>query len=100
MRREELRHAEAARAIAEARSPYSFNWCWNVSEAQLRYDRAVYHAACAERGAMLDAMRQAVAYGWRELPLVQVEPAFEFCRGDAELDRLLDEARRAPPLPV
>ena len=100
MRPEEARHAAAARSIAAARTPYSFNWCWLVSEAELHYDRAVYHATCADRSAMLEDLRQAVACGWKEPALVQLEPAFELMRDDPALEPLLDEVRRAVPLPA
>ena len=99
MRREEARHAAAAEALMAARAPYRFNWCWFVSEAELHYDRAVYDATSVDRDGMLGALSRAVACGWKELALVQLEPGFEFCRGDPGLERLLDEARRTPPLP-
>ena len=99
MRPEEARHAAAARAMAAARTPYSFNWCWLVSEAEMHHDRAVYHATCADRHAMLQDLRRAVACGWKETALVRLEPAFELIRDDPALKPLLDEALRAVPPP-
>jgi hypothetical protein len=99
MRRREDLHLEAARRITTTREPYNFNWCWGVSEAELNYDWAVYHAACAEPEAMLESLRTAVAFGWREIALIDLEPAFAFTRGNPAVQHLLGQARNKPPLP-
>ena len=100
MRPEETRHAAAAQAVLDARGPNRFNWCWFVSEGELHYDRAVYYATCADRAATLDALGRARASGWQEVPLLELEPAFDFCRADPELKLLREDVRRAAPLPA
>jgi DNA-binding SARP family transcriptional activator/Tfp pilus assembly protein PilF len=99
MRREEQRYAGAARAITATREPYSFTWCWFVSEGELHYDWAVYHATCGDRNAMLDSLRTGARYGWREVPLLDLEPGFAFCRNDPALQDVRDEVHRMPKLP-
>jgi hypothetical protein len=99
LRSEEARHAEAAREVTLSRRHYSFAWCWFVSEAELHYDWALYHATCAEKGKMLDDLRQAVSQGWAEVSLLDLDPAFAFYRSDREVRAVLEQARRLEPLP-
>jgi DNA-binding SARP family transcriptional activator/tetratricopeptide (TPR) repeat protein len=99
MRSEEGRHARRAAELTAARAPYSFNWCWGVSDAEMHYDWAIYHATRGDRDAMLVALRHAIAFGWREVTLLETEPAFAFARGDRALESVAAEALRRPPLP-
>lgn len=94
------RHARNASRLTATRSTYCFNWCWGVSEAEMHYDWAVYHAACGDRGAMLDELRAATDHGWREFMLLDREPAFASCHGDPEVAALRERASRRRPLPV
>jgi DNA-binding SARP family transcriptional activator len=99
MRVEEVRHARRALDLTTLRAPHSFTWCWGVSDAELHYDWAILHATRGDRDAMLAALRQAIAFGWREVALLEVEPAFAFLRGDAAIATVVAEALRRPPLP-
>jgi tetratricopeptide (TPR) repeat protein len=99
LRSEEARHAEAAREVTLSRRHYSFAWCWFVSEAELHYDWALYHATCAAKGKMLDDLRQAVSQGWAEVSLLDLDPAFAFYRSDPEVKAVFEQARRLQPLP-
>src|SRR3712207_1113266 len=98
MRPEESRHARFARDVTSARGPYRFTWCWGVCEAELHYDWAVYHAICADRDAMLAALRTAGSYGWRALSVLDGEPAFACARDDEALRALEAELRCRPRL--
>ena len=81
MRPEEERHATAAHGITSARAPWCFNWCWGVSEAEMHYDWAVYHAECTDREAMAASLDRARDFGWHEVGLLDIEPAFAFSSG-------------------
>ena len=48
---------------------------------------------------MLRALRAAVSLGWRDLALLDSDPAFAFARDDTTLRRLEEEALRRPPFP-
>jgi DNA-binding SARP family transcriptional activator/Tfp pilus assembly protein PilF len=100
MRPEEERHVQNATRLTANRDGFCFNWCWGVSEAELHYDWAVYHANSANLHATLASLRKAFDYGWRDISRIDVEPAFAFCRRDASMAALAEEVRRAPPLPV
>jgi hypothetical protein len=98
MRFEEERHAGEARALTETRVHYSFNWCWGVSEAELHYDWAVYHAECSDGDATRASLYRAMDYGWRETSQLDVEPAFAASRASDDMRATLDEAGRRPGL--
>lgn len=66
----------------------------------MRYDWAVYHATVGDRDAMRDDLQHAIALGWRETRMLELEPAFASMRGDSVLERVIDEAQRRPPLPI
>lgn len=100
MRPEEERHAGAASRLTASRDEYSFNWCWGVSEAELHYDWAVYHAMCAERAPMLLSLGSAIERGWREPELLSLEPAFAPFAMDSGFDEVRRRAAALPPLPV
>ena len=99
MRRKEEIHIDAAREITQTREPYTFNWCWGVSESELHYDWCVYHATCADVDRTLRSLKAAVAYGWKETSLIDLEPGFAFIRGQPALNQVLEEAQARPPLP-
>jgi DNA-binding SARP family transcriptional activator len=82
MRPEEARHAQAANALNAKRDLASFNWCWGVSEAEMHYDWSLYHATRADSEAMLAALERAAHFGWREVTLLDTEPAFALSRRD------------------
>lgn len=98
MRFEEERHAGEARELTLARAHYSFNWCWGVSEAELHYDWAVYHAECTDGEATRASLNRAMDYGWREISLLDVEPAFAASRESDEMRATVDDARQRPGL--
>lgn len=97
MRQEERRHAAAAKAIT--RVEWSFNWCWEVSKAQLNCDRAIYEAACGDRARALRSLRTAMRYGWREPAALLTEPEFECYRDDPDFVYLVHEEPNRPALP-
>ena len=98
MRPGEERHAQAAARLTSTREPYAFNWCWGVSEGEMCYDWAVYQAVRADRTALLETLRKAADFGWRETAMLAIEPAFAAFREDPELRRLAEEIRARPTL--
>ncbi|HET9003195.1 MAG TPA: tetratricopeptide repeat protein, partial [Gemmatimonadaceae bacterium] len=98
MRAEEERHASSASLLTATRNGFSFNWCWGISEGELHYDWSVYHAECGNTEAMISSLERAIDFGWRETPLLGVEPAFAARVTDDRLQRLVAEARRRPRL--
>jgi hypothetical protein len=98
MRLEQDRHAQQARSLTSTRAHYSFNWCWGVSEAELHYDWAIYHAECADCEPMLASLGSAIRFGWRETSLLDVDPAFAFCREMPEIRAIVEQVRALPPL--
>lgn len=100
MRPQEDRHFRRAQKVTAARGPYCFNWCWGVAEAYMHYDWAIYHATVGDRDAMRDDLQHAIALGWRETRMLELEPAFASMRGDSVLECVIDEAQRRPPLPI
>jgi DNA-binding SARP family transcriptional activator len=93
------RHARNATRLTATRSTYCFNFCWGVSEPEMHYDWAVYHAACGDRAAMLNELRAATDHGWREFTLLDHEPAFASYHGDPEVAALRERASNRPSLP-
>ena len=98
MRPGEERHAQAAARLTSTRKIYAFNWCWGVSEGEMYYDWAVYHAIRADRTALLETLRRAADFGWRETAMLGIEPAFAAFRQDPELQRLAAEIDARPTL--
>jgi DNA-binding SARP family transcriptional activator len=98
MRREEARHATAANTLNGKRDQASFNWCWGVSEAEMHYDWSVYHASRADSDEMLAALERAAHFGWREVKLLDTEPAFALCRS-AETRQFAARVEALAPLP-
>ena len=98
MRAQEERYAESARALTATRDSFSFNWCWGISEGELHYDWSVYHAECGDHDAMISSLRRAVDFCWREMALLDIEPAFASRLTDKRAQCLIDEARLRPRL--
>ena len=98
MRPGEQRHAQQATRLTATREGYAFNWCWGVTEGEMHYDWAVYHAARADLDGTLATLRQAADFGWREIAMLVLEPAFATFRGERELQRLAEEIGARPNL--
>jgi tetratricopeptide (TPR) repeat protein len=99
MRRDEIRNAESALDLTRTRRTYSFNWCWLVSEGSMHYDWPVYHATRGDSRAMSAALDAALKLGWRELALIDLEPAFAPYRAGHDFRRQLQAAADRAPLP-
>ncbi|HKH93954.1 MAG TPA: BTAD domain-containing putative transcriptional regulator, partial [Gemmatimonadaceae bacterium] len=100
MRPEEERHFRRGQKVTAERGPYCFNWCWGVADAWMHYDWSVYHATVGDRDAVRDDLHHAIALGWRETRMLELEPAFASMRGDRVLERVIHEAQRRSPLPL
>ena len=100
LRDEESRHAASGLDRVLNRRPGNFNWCWGVSEPELHYDRAVYHAACGDGAATLQALRDAAASGWGATGLLRHEPSFGFCLNDPLIASLSEQIGRRGVLRV
>jgi hypothetical protein len=101
-----LGQAEAqARAAASARELFSrhegagFDSTWGSNDALNQLDFARYHALAGEDARALAALRQAVDWGWGDLPDFERDVAFARLRARPEVQALVALVRSREPLP-
>src|SRR5262249_20621429 len=80
----------------------AFSWQPGGCDAEVRYDFARTHATAGQLGEAVQALREAVAAAWGELPLLHADPALKALQGHPEVEalvRLVESRGRLPPLP-
>jgi serine/threonine-protein kinase len=95
---------ELARAVERyARREGAFSWQPGGCDAEVRYDLARTYATAGDVERAIQALREAVAAAWGDLPLLRADPALKALQGHPEVEalvRLVESRGRLSPLPA
>jgi serine/threonine protein kinase len=99
MTREEQGAVDEALGLMRDRSGFNFDANWESGDGEMYYELASYSALAGSKATALEHLERAVACGWRELPRLEGDQAFDPLRGSLEYQKIAKELEAIPPLP-
>jgi len=99
MSREEKKHFQKAFDLFSNKKPYDFSWIWEGCDAQVYYEFASYFAFVMDEENAFTNLRDAVACGWAELPLLKRDPSFVSLRQHSAYTEIVESLSNPNRLP-
>ncbi len=88
---EERAAMQAALDLYENRQQHDYFWMWEIADMQAPYEIASAFAAMNQRENALEYLEKAVRCGWRDLPFLELDSAFDVMRTDTEYQQFIEE---------
>ncbi len=88
---EERAAMQAALDLYTNRDGHDYFWMWEIADMQAPYEIASAYAATNQTKNARDYLRKAVRCGWRDLPFMEMDSAFDAMRTDSDYDHFIEE---------